>query len=348
MEKAGEEGLKYGASAVMDYGRFVNLIQRLVDHSTKHTNLDAGSPLAERTSTMIISPHLNHMLHAYAFSGIGTGVTWVMYAPTDSGKTAAAEYLLHGSHGFRPTRALKISAASMQDFAHDYAGKKLGSPTAGDCLHAILIDALVNEPTIVSKFAGGADNLQRAMSCSPQSGNVISYKEQDAVSIYGNQKFTFDKDCAAEICAKRPVLIIDDFNCDTEANRLFLFELFTKAALNKVVVFILTKEKGWATEMIGMNGGSKIMPLHGNVDNAKFEVSGPFVGPPQWNSLVWSVEALRDLICPLCQEKGLDPERVVKDDQPCTPGVALRRIALEAYKLKLEEKTTLASGSKPE
>jgi hypothetical protein len=96
-KKAGEEGLKYGASAVTDYGRFVNLIQRLVDHSTKHTNLDAGSSWAERTSTMIISPHLYHMLHAYAFSGIGTGMTWVMYAPPDSGKTAAAEYLLHGS-----------------------------------------------------------------------------------------------------------------------------------------------------------------------------------------------------------------------------------------------------------
>ena len=91
MEAVGKQALEYGASVTMDYGRFATLIQRLVDHSTKNTNLDAGSSWRDRTSTMIISPHINHMLYAYAFSGTGTGVTWVMYAPTDSGKTAAAE-----------------------------------------------------------------------------------------------------------------------------------------------------------------------------------------------------------------------------------------------------------------
>jgi hypothetical protein len=71
-------------------------------------------------------------------------------------------------------------------------------------------------------------------------------------------------------------LIIDDFMCDTKVNRLFLFKLFIKAAENKVVVFILIKEEGWATEMIHMNGGTKIIPLHGNVNNTAFKVSGPF------------------------------------------------------------------------
>jgi hypothetical protein len=350
-KQALEEGVKYGASVTMDYGRFATLIQRLVDHSTKHTNLDAGSSWRDRTPTMIISPHLNHMLNAYAFSGTGTGVTWVMYAPTDSGKTAAAEYLLHGNHKFRPTRALKISAASMQDFAHEYTEKKLNCTPAGNCFHTILIDALVNQPSMASMLAGGADNLQRVMACSPQSTNVISHKEQDPVTIRGNEVYTFDEDCAAEICAKRPVLIIDDFNCDTEANRSFLFQLFTKAASNKVVVFILTKEKDWATEMIGLNGGTKIMPLYGNVNNADFAISGPFEGNPEWNSLVWSVEGLRDLIRPLCEKDHVDPECVVKDGEPCTPGVALRRIPVEAYALKLAEKKKTAnegSGSKTE
>lgn len=90
---------KMTGNAVMEYGRFMSLIQRLlVDHSTRFADLEADSSRSERTSTVVISPHLNHMLHAYAFSGLGTGVTWVMYAPTDSGKTAAADYLLHGEH----------------------------------------------------------------------------------------------------------------------------------------------------------------------------------------------------------------------------------------------------------
>jgi len=105
------------ASVVTDYDVFGNLIQRLVYSSTKHTNLDAGASGEERTTKMIISPHLNHMLHA-------------MWAPADSGKTAAAEYLMHGNHDFHSARALKSSAAS--------------------------------------KLVGGADTLQQSIKCSAQ------------------------------------------------------------------------------------------------------------------------------------------------------------------------------------
>jgi hypothetical protein len=45
----------------------------------------------------------------------------------------------------------------------------------------------------------------------------------------------------------------------------------------------------------------------------------------------------------LCQKKNLDPERVVKDGEPCTPGVALRRIPVQAYNLKLAEKQKAAA-----
>jgi hypothetical protein len=99
--------------------------------------------------------------------------------------------------------------------------------------------------------------------------------------------------------------------------------------------------------MIRINGGTKIMPLHGNVNNTTLKVSPP---PPSWglpsgtawSGVVWSVGALRDLIRPFCEKKKLYPERVVKGGDPCTPGVALRRIAVEEYELKLADKQKTA------
>jgi hypothetical protein len=73
---------------------------------------------------IVESPLIDSMLDAYISASRGR--TIVVCAPADSGKTHAAEFLMHGKHPFRPDRSLKINAASMQDFPVDFSRDELG------------------------------------------------------------------------------------------------------------------------------------------------------------------------------------------------------------------------------
>jgi hypothetical protein len=119
-----------------------------------------------------------------------------------------------------------------------------------------------------------------------------------------------------------PVLIIDNFNEATEKNKTFVKKLFNLASAYKVFVFILTTKRDWATTLVDLNGGAKIKPLHGKVNNADYELVGNSTGVPDWNSLPWSVETLRELILPNCQKHGKDPTEVVPDGTIMTPVIA--------------------------
>jgi hypothetical protein len=121
---------------------------------------------------------------------------------------------------------------------------------------------------------------------------------------------------------KMPVLIIDNFNEATEKNKIFVKKLFNVASACKVFDFILATKKDWATTLVGLNGGAKIKPLHGNVNSAGYELAGDFTGVPDWNTLPWSVETLRELILPNCKKYGKDPTEVVPDGAIMTPVLA--------------------------
>jgi hypothetical protein len=86
------------------------------------------------------------------------------------------------------------------------------------------------------------------------------------------------------------MLIIDNFNYATDKNKKFVEKLIQEASQFKVFVFILTRSKQWATTLASINGGSKLKPLHGNVDNANYEIIDPFQGVPEWNTLPWPME----------------------------------------------------------
>jgi hypothetical protein len=110
-----------------------------------------------------------------------------------------------------------------------------------------------------------------------------------------------------------PILIIDDFNEVTEANKGFVKELLRDAAKLGVVVFILTRDQDWATTLIQFNDGSKIKPLIGNVDNRDYDGTKVFDEVPMWNAMDWSVTQLRELIRPMSVRNNLDPEIIVPD-----------------------------------
>jgi hypothetical protein len=106
-----------------------------------------------------------------------------------------------------------------------------------------------------------------------------------------------------------------------------------------VVVFLLTYNKKWATKLVSRNGGVKIKPLAGNVDNEGYDGTDRCVGTPEWNGLPWSVAQLRELIGPFCLKHGLDKAEVVPDDAKYTPKVAMAKA-----KMKKREKTMRAKG----
>jgi hypothetical protein len=118
-----------------------------------------------------------------------------------------------------------------------------------------------------------------------------------------------------------PVLIIDDFNEVTLKNTKFVKKLFQVASRYNVFVFILTRVESWATTLVGLNGGSKIKPLHGNVDNANYIITDRFPSGevPRWNSLGWPVSTLRELIRPFCDTHSIDPASVVPNGAEMTP-----------------------------
>jgi hypothetical protein len=101
-------------SSSMRKGRVETLKLSLSHDAHAKTVLNGGykgHPVAK-------SPHIERMLAVYRISTIGRVV--VVYAPADSGKTRAAEYMIHGNHPHRPDCSLMLSAASMKDFSRDF------------------------------------------------------------------------------------------------------------------------------------------------------------------------------------------------------------------------------------
>lgn len=119
-----------------------------------------------------------------------------------------------------------------------------------------------------------------------------------------------------------PILILDEFYCQTKENVEFVRLLYKEACNWGIVVFIITTEKEWASKLISLNGGEKIKPLVNNVDNVGYTGVKRFVEEPQWNDLSWTVSQLRFLVGPFCSKHGLDPMKVIPEDTKFSPGEA--------------------------
>jgi hypothetical protein len=230
----------------------------------------------------------------------------VACSPQDSGKNLAAEYILHGDHEFRPQRALKLSAVGTDDFAKEFGEQYLGGPENG----ALTAKVLVN--TLTSTGQGIATDEQK------------SFNEKDAIKLVAGKHTLVEK---LPITFRHPpLLVIDDFNVDSTANKNFARKLYTLAASAKIIVFILTINDEWATKLVKLNGGTKIVPLHGNIDNL-WDMETPFTDDPYWNSLQWEVTCLQDLVRPMCVEFGLSAEQEIQTST--LPNVAKRSIRLK-------------------
>lgn len=307
---------------LLQKGRIENLEATLARDAAAKTVLNggyAGKPVVK-------SPHIERMVAAYRVASSGRVI--IMYSPADSGKTRDAEFFLHGKHPFRPGRSLMASAAAMKDFATQFSSEQLRIASVGPNLGEILCGALAHQetPTSNSSSAFAAELAAKA-------GDVVetalcilpgkrSFSDNKEITMYGSEQIPCP---GVDPDEGFPVLIIDNFNEATDKNREFVTKLLQEASQFGVFVFILTSNESWATTLVGLNGGSKIKPLYGNVDNTDYELTDPFKGAPRWNSLPWPVETLRELIRPLCEKHSIDPITVVPDGAQMLPVTAQDR-----------------------
>jgi hypothetical protein len=89
-----------------------------------------------------------------------------------------------------------------------------------------------------------------------------------------------------------PLLIIDDFP-ESIANRAFLSRLYINAHAERITVLVLTKDAGWGTRMVKINGGVKILPVDEVIRNPRRGSVEPFEKEPDWTGMGWSLEDLQ-------------------------------------------------------
>ena len=296
---------------IVDKGLVEKLKVSLARDATEKTVLNGGYS----GEPVVKSPHIQRMVAVYSIASTGRIV--VMCSPADNGKSTAAEFFIHGNHPFRPERSLMVSAAAMDDFALQLS-ELLGVKSARLEMDELLCMALAQKSQDSSAAADlvlkAGDVVDSSLCFTPSSRHALTHE----IEMYGRENIPPP---VVDI-RKMPVLIIDNFNEATEKNKAFVKKLFQSASAYKVFVFILTTNRDWATTLVDLNGGAKIKPLHGNVNNAGYELAGNFTGVPDWNSLPWSVETLRELILPTCQKHGKDPSEVVPDGAVMTPVIA--------------------------
>jgi hypothetical protein len=182
-------------------------------------------------------------------------------------------------------------------------------PQLASTLSVHLCLALASRAPADPSFLGKVSNWIECLSCLAL--DKVNFDEQRPITIYGPTSKEVPVDGATSKLS--PILIIDDFNEVTEANKGFVKELLREAEKLGVVVFILPRDQDWATTLVQLNGGSKIKPLIGNVDNRDYNGIGVFDEVPTWNAMDWSVTHLRELIRPRCVQNNLNPESIVPD-----------------------------------
>lgn len=79
----------------------------------------------------------------------------------------------------------------------------------------------------------------------------------------------------------------------------------------------MTANETWATTLVLLNGGYKIKPLHGNVNNADYEITRYLTGVPDWNTLSWPFA--RAYAPYIFDKHGVDPAAVVPDGGEMSP-----------------------------
>lgn len=234
-----ENGTHYGGQALTAVSKAVALrgLDRLAARKTLLNTQDVREVGA--AATVSISLLILRMLEACEITS--NGQVWVICAPSDQGKTCAAEFMMHGEHGLRPDRSLKNDATNWNDFRANCATEALHCPQLANLsVHLCQslfsrepLDVDASDPTFIEKVSDWPGRL----SC-VTSDNKVKFDEKHPIKIFGPRSREVCE-VGAVACKPSPILIIDDFNEDTAKNVEFVKELYRDTAKAKIVVFSL-------------------------------------------------------------------------------------------------------------
>jgi hypothetical protein len=135
-----DNGMLYGGQTMAFVSKAVAL-QGLRRLAARKTLLNTPSDTRE-SGAVAVSPLILKMLHACEITA--KGKVWVVCAPSDQGKSAASEFIMHGEHSLRPDRSLKIDATDWKDFRADCAEGVLYCPQLASSLSGHLCLALAS------------------------------------------------------------------------------------------------------------------------------------------------------------------------------------------------------------
>ena len=330
----GGSAVEEAAKRVKDFS--ISVCRVNLDRMAKENSVVGAEEVDDVVGGVTMSPIIKAMLEACFLSlpRGGNGTTWVVCAPTDQGKTVAAQFLIHGQHSLRPKRSLKIDATNMTNFAKDFA-EYLQCSAAQSCMSQLLCEALSDtalkgEDGQVAKATASAMNVSGKYLCVPGKstalGNLMEMRHANTHKILSID--TKDDEPA-------PILIVDEFYSDTEENLNFVRTLLRDAAARGIVVFLMTRDPSWASKLIKLNGGTKCKPLPYNIDNPDYDGSRRFTENPLWNELFWSEEELRESVRLICKKYDIAPETAVPDDAKLTPAEATKIVMKLVLKKQL-------------
>jgi len=251
---------------------------------------------------VVESPLIKCILESYRCnSTCRKGRVIVASAPEDSGKTYAAEFLMHGNHPIEPVRALQFSAAGMKNFAKECITSVMGIQPEEQRtpMSRVLVQLLC------CALTSSQDDENNSI----PSSAIKQSKKATKISLRGSNSSHSSEGGVQGL----PLLVIDNFDEASEENQSFINKLIPVACDRGIFVLLLTSNSDWATRLVSP-GNNKIKPLYGNVDNADYDGIKRFRGVPEWNTMSWPVKTLKELIKPLCD----DPTDIIQyDDYSC-------------------------------
>jgi hypothetical protein len=192
-----------------------------------------------------------------------------------------------------PKRAIMVNAGGKEDFPTAFCLHQ-NAPNAAPLLDNILCASLVfQEKKDASKAAGTKIWEMFSRFRRLAEGCVAPVAEEPSIHLYDTghlKQVTRGRKLATRF--DLPILIIDDL-CESKENRDFVSSLYTRAHAMKISVLIVTKDEQWATKMKDINGGVKVLPVDGVINNPRGDSVEPFVQDPQWTGMTWRLPDLR-------------------------------------------------------
>lgn len=280
--------MDYLASSSVDAARWYWLVDKLSEAAKKRAMINVE---IDRT-TLVASDTVNMFVKHYAQAI--PGKTYVCYGKSGCGKTMAAAHLLHNSYDKDcPKRAIMVNAGGSKDFPTDFCLQQNAANATPHLVDILCTSLIFQEKKDAANNFGSMVRKIWSDFCRLGAGCFAPTVDEPRICLQDSSRL-IQIGRGREISSRYdlPILIIDDLP-ESEANERFVSRLYTRAYALKISVLILTKDDQWATKIKDINGGVKILPVDGAIENPRGNSVEPFTGEPRWNGMGWNLADLQ-------------------------------------------------------